>query len=126
MAGVTVWQARRVGDRVLCGRQEPPGGPYKCMGEIATVISDMAGYEQVRLRPGLTPEPGSGEPRYRATSRIRFPGRRLDAVDEASGAVNEVGRGGRLKHSASALPLSAPCSHKGHLNRVTSASLRVL
>ena len=30
----TVWPARRVGDRILCGRPAPDGG---CRGEIATV-----------------------------------------------------------------------------------------
>jgi hypothetical protein len=35
MASVTVWPARRVGDRILCGRPAPDGG---CRGEIATIV----------------------------------------------------------------------------------------
>jgi hypothetical protein len=33
-ASVTTWKARRVGDRILCGRPAPDGG---CRGLIATV-----------------------------------------------------------------------------------------
>jgi len=46
MASMTVWPARRVGDRILCGRPAPNGG---CRGEIATVF---------RLRDGLGEEAG--------------------------------------------------------------------
>lgn len=34
MASVTVWKARRVGQRILCGRPAPNGG---CRGELALV-----------------------------------------------------------------------------------------
>lgn len=45
---MTTWTARRVGKRILCGRQVPPGGPYACMGEIATLEPNY----RLRLRTG--------------------------------------------------------------------------
>lgn len=118
---MTVWNARRVKDRVLCGRQVPPGGPYACMGEIGRVDGGLI------LRPGLTLDAGAREPRtYRATTRVRFPGKRLNPVDEASGATYERRRDNYLAQPAASLPLTAPCSHDGHMNLVTEAALRVL
>lgn len=127
MANVTTWEARRLGDRILCGRQVPPGGPYACMGEIGTVMSDAPGHEQIRLRPGITLESRPGEePRYRETARSRFRGGRLNPVDEASGATYERRRGNSLAYPALTVPVTAPCTHGAHVNRVTGASIRVL
>jgi len=34
------WPARRVGDRVLCGRQDAHSGRYICQGEIGHIVPD--------------------------------------------------------------------------------------
>jgi hypothetical protein len=116
---VTLWQARRVKDRVLCGRRVPPDGPYACMGEIGIVSHDWGGTEWIRPRPGLVAEWVEGEygPTYRNASRVRFPGRRsVVGGDPVSGFDNNrKQRGGRFGIRE---PFTAPCSHGGHLNRV--------
>ncbi len=68
----TVWPARRVGWRILCGRPAPGRG--FCSGEIATVEYsldiDRATDETIVLDPGWTEDPpGSGT--WRPTARAK-------------------------------------------------------
>jgi hypothetical protein len=79
---MTEWHARRVGDRILCGRSTSNSGG--CRGEIATISTtvgpvDRPGYREakrgelveiVHLPLGLVEDPpGSGV--WRATARAR-------------------------------------------------------
>ena len=79
MTPPNAWPARRVGDRLLCGRPAPDGG---CRGEIATIgrtvgSVDRPGYpdvprgqiaEYVKVPGGMTDDPpGSGH--WRPTAR---------------------------------------------------------
>jgi hypothetical protein len=48
---MTEWLARRVGDRILCGRRVDDR--YVCQGEIGYVQRDVADKEEVYLPPGL-------------------------------------------------------------------------
>ncbi len=117
---MTTWTARRVGDRILCGRQVPPGGPYSCMGEIGTRATHAAGGGPFLPRPGVTPvRVVDGVEHYRATTRVRFSAERLYPIDEASGVVDRMLRGLRLVPATVALPAVLPCSHRGHDNLVT-------
>jgi hypothetical protein len=112
---MTTWAARRVGDRILCGRRVPPDGPYACMGLIATVVRDVADEEHLRMRPGVVPEWVDGEvgPRYRLTTRARFPMGRQSSP--GSGMFRRTrGRPGEV---GTRPPLWCPCSHGGHENR---------
>jgi hypothetical protein len=54
MAGMTTWPARRVGDRILCGRPVPDGG---CRGEIATVEIPTDGAPWFAIPIGFKEEP---------------------------------------------------------------------
>jgi hypothetical protein len=82
---VTTWPARRVGDRVLCGRPTPIG---PCIGEIATLATDGARFTEVVLPTGLTEDPpGSG--RWRLTARAR---RQREAGRTPAGEPNRLER----------------------------------
>jgi hypothetical protein len=71
MAGVTVWPARRVGNRILCGRPAPDGG---CRGEIARALPGGRAGELQAPPPGgfVESPPGSGnwEPGRTATDKM--------------------------------------------------------
>lgn len=119
MAGVTIWRARRVGDRILCGRQVPPGGPYTCMGEIALVVRDWGKKEHLRPRPELFAEwpHGVDGAVYRVKTRVRFPesraARRRSVDTDAPLRKSFPSAGGGVNDN-----FWAPCSHGGHWNRV--------
>ena len=54
MARLTIWPARRVGDRLLCGRPAPDGG---CRGQVGYIFNGAA-YPM----PNMTEDPpGSGD-----------------------------------------------------------------
>jgi len=112
---MTTWKARRVGDRILCGRRVPPDGPYACMGLVATIVRDMGGREFLRMRPGVTMEWIEGEegPRYRATTKVRF-----SAARQTVGGMFRRTRH-RYGEVGDSPPLWCPCSHGGHENRLT-------
>ena len=115
------WPARRVGDRILCGRPAPDGG---CRGEIATVgrmVHEDNGpddpdrgriEDRIVLPRGLTEDP-PGSARWRWTaraSRARAAGRRPDPrfrnpEEDAPQAQRESLTG----HRAPRLPLWRQC-----------------
>jgi hypothetical protein len=106
MSSSTVWPARRVGNRILCGRQVD--GRYVCQGVIAFVTEDWVRV-RVMLPPGMV-EDSPGSHVWRQTSRA---GQR--AAD---------GRGSVRRHlpkeGTSPLPMNEPpipwrrsCPHPG-------------
>jgi hypothetical protein len=52
---MTTWKARRVGDRILCGRPELSRG--YCSELIATVVTTASGHVTCALPGGLKQEP---------------------------------------------------------------------
>jgi hypothetical protein len=118
--GETVWVARRVGKRILCGRRVPPDGPPKCMGELGTIVHDIAQKEFFAPRPGIVEATPQGEigDRYRETSQVRFPRLRGRTGPPDGNLTFRAGRAGRIHEVGSGPPLSAPCSHGGHRNAV--------
>lgn len=70
MTEPTVWPARRVGDRILCGRQVD--GRYVCQGELAAVerplIIPGVNQEVITLPGGYTEDP-PGSHHWRRTAR---------------------------------------------------------
>ena len=118
---MTTWAARRVKDRIVCGRRVPPDGPYACMGEIGTVVQDIAGKPLVMLRPGVYMDEADDLGwHWRATTRARFPGQRATVVGDFERRRRFPGAPGHP------VPLTCPCSHGGHLNLVTPEMLTVL
>jgi hypothetical protein len=123
MAGVT--EARRVQDRILCGRQV--AGRYVCQGEIATVAVQRGPgrsvpgpfRDYVRLPRGMFAEPGSQPVHWRQTARA------------ARGGNVNVGPRYRMSRGTSwwslpALPLTRDCPHCGFRNLVSDNTLTVL
>ena len=136
MAGVTTWPARRVGNRILCGRPAPNGG---CRGEIARIRKTAGphgtpGYrrdvapgqmtEDIKLPFGLAEDPpGSGN--WRLTRRAA---RRLSAGRKAFTSHPRYPTEARadLWHDESSvndppgLPFRRPCPTCGVLALVTA------
>jgi hypothetical protein len=71
MRSTVVWPARRVGDRILCGRKV--ADRYVCQGELAHIewpvlLPDMPAVEMITLPGGYTEDP-PGSNHWRMTER---------------------------------------------------------
>lgn len=139
MAGVIVWPARRVGDRILCGRPAPNGG---CRGEIAIIgpvksvgPAERPGYpdapgdaltERIQLPRGLTEDP-PGSSMWRETAkaqRRRLQGRVAPKRrDPSSGERSDAWPYTSSAFMVPALPLRRRCPTCGTLAEVTAALL---
>lgn len=88
MTTLIVWPARRVGDRILCGRPPPPSGG--CRGEIALVgrYDDVGEY--AFIGSGMAEDP-PGSNHWRRTKSHRGAGvQRLTLHMLGSGARSAV------------------------------------
>lgn len=121
--GRTIWTARRLGDRILCGRQVPPGGPYACKGELGTIVADIGDEKFFRPRAGVVAEYFEGEygPRFRKATRTRWP----DHRNQGSFPIDRMTRRGRPTLGAFKAPLWCPCD-LGHENHLPEGILDVL
>lgn len=119
----TWWTARRVGDRILCGRQVPPGGPYACMGELAAIVRDMADNERIVPRPGLHAEwpEGVDGAVFRDTGKERLKGRSTSLGSGPMSIYTPTRQPNRYGSDNTIVSGWLPCSHRGHLNRIGRA-----
>lgn len=113
---MTEWPARRVADRILCGRQV--AGRYVCQGEIATV-GHAYGRDWARLPRGLYTEPGSEPPHWILQARVE---RGSPARPRRSCRSGRPPR----DYGYPALPLTRDCPHCRSRNAVTDATLALL
>jgi hypothetical protein len=130
MSWRSVWEARRVGERILCGRQVPPeSGLYVCQGEIAT-IDRFIDRPRVALPAGLTQLPSIvGDDRidhYTFTARAR----RQKARGQQPAGHGQVGPMISNRRTPTGAwhtierSFTRDCPHCGLPNRVTSAVLQ--
>jgi len=137
----TIWRARRAGDRILCGRQVPPGsGVYVCQGEIAVMHEAWHAKPKVRLPAGLAvghPLEPDDVAHWHETARARSQrGRGQKAaghgtVGESSTVAGHQARvpawAVKTRHapmwSAAAMPFTRDCPHCKCTARVDSAVL---
>lgn len=131
----TIWLARRVGDRILCGRMVD--GRYVCQGEIADVDKRIRSKPKPRLRAGLTADPPleNGDIAHWRESMRSVEQRKRGQRLRGHGLVGERMVSGRRypewaiktrgapEWSPAAMPFTTPCPHCGCIARVQSAVL---
>ena len=120
VAVVTIWPARRSGNRVLCGRTSPLDGQYVCQGEMAQIRlayggaaddwTDAAEQEQIVLPPGMTQDPPRSR-NWRLTSKAQ---RAPEGGRRPVGQKRHQGDGGTTMvgpWEAPSLPFRRRCPH---------------
>jgi hypothetical protein len=131
MSQRTVWEARRVGERILCGRQAPPeSGLYVCQGEIAT-IDRFVDRPRVALPAGLKLVPSIvGDDRidhYTTTARAKQQksrGQRPVGYGQVGPMISNRRTPTGHWHAIERPNFTRDCPHCGKPNRVTSAVLQ--
>jgi hypothetical protein len=74
VAGVTTWTARRVGDRIMCGRLV--AGNPRCGGELCVVVPGVSTPKLFELPGGLVAVFDEEVPHWRRSARWRTGSRR--------------------------------------------------
>jgi hypothetical protein len=124
MTPPTIWPARRVGDRILCGRRV--AGRYVCQGQLASASTSAAGPRQVAFPSGFVEDP-PGFMRLvpgvaRRTEEGRLPNLGRKAIlrpvpargkpsDLAKGSPEAFGRKAIRVRIVPTLPVRAKCPH---------------
>jgi len=127
----TEWIARRVGDRILCGRQVD--GRYVCQGELARVErlvagnSVRAGHEIITLPTGFVMDPpGSSHWRLTARSQRQQAAGRKPSHRREPGPDARIGSAPDVPRVLRGLPgpnWTRECPHCGCTARVDSVVL---